>query len=164
MVTGTSLAAALAKITLKTTPAVFASDQAKFLADLRLYFTPNVARARSQLVIRQIKELQNLQTHIKTLSKNITDAIAFQKQTYGQLRASTGIGTIGIQGVGAAGGRSILTGLQQRLTATRSFGLAIRDLSRAGASQAVLRRVAGMDPSSGSVYAKKLIAPRNDAN
>ena len=158
---GTSLAAAVAKITTKTTASVFATDQAKFLADLRLYFSPNVARARSQLVIRQIKELQNLQVSMKTMSTNIANAIAFQKQTYSQLRAATGVGTIGIQGVGAAGGRSILAGLQQRLSATRSFGLAIRDLSRAGASQAVLKQVAGMDPASGSVYARKLITALN---
>lgn len=158
---GASLAAAIAKITLKTTAAVFGSDQAKFLADLRLYFNPNTARARSQLIIRQITELQNLQAHIKTLSTNIANATALQQQTYGQLRSATGVGTIGIQGVGAAGGRSILSGLQQRLTATRSFGLAIRDLARAGASQAVLRQVAGMDPASGSVYARKMISALN---
>ena len=158
---GASLAAALAKITTKTTPSVFASDQAKFLADLRLYFNPSTARARSQLVIRQIKELQNLQTHLTTLSNNIANAVAFQKQTYGQIRLDTRIGTIGIQGTGAAGGQSILAGLQQRLSATRSFGLAIRDLSRAGASQAVLRQVAGMDPASGSVYARKMISALN---
>jgi SLT domain-containing protein len=158
---GASLAAAIAKITPKTTAGVFASDQAKFLADLRLYFTPSVAKARSQLVINQIKQLQSLQTHIKTLSANIANATAFQQQELAHLRSTGGIGAIGIQGVGAAGGRSILTGLSGQLTNMRNFGYAVRDLSRAGGSQALLRTVAAMDPASGTVYARKMISALN---
>jgi hypothetical protein len=94
---------------------------------------------------------------MKTLSANIANATAFQQQELQHLRTTSGIGTIGIQGVGAVGGRSILAGLTRRLTDVRNFGYAIRDLSRAGASQAVLRTVAGMDPASGTVYARKMV-------
>lgn len=155
---GASLAAAIAKITPKTTASVFASDQAKFLADLRLYFTPSVAKARSQLVIRQITEMQNLQTHMKTLTTSIANATAFQQQELTHLQSTGGIGAIGIQGTGAAGGRSILSGLTRQLTSMRNFGYAIRDLSRAGASQAVLKTVAAMDPAGGTTYARTMIS------
>ncbi len=158
---GTSLAATLAKITPKTTASVFATDQAKFLADLRLYFSPSVAKARSLLVISQIKELQNLQAHMKTLSTNIANATAFQTQELAHLQSTGGIGAIGIQGVGAAGGRSILSGLTSQLTNMRNFGYAVRDLSRAGGSQALLKTVAAMDPASGTVYARKMISALN---
>lgn len=158
---GTSLAATLAKITPTTTASVFASDQAKFLADLRLYFSPSVAKSRSLLVINQIKEMQGLQAHMKTLSTNIANATAFQQQELAHLQSTGGIGAIGIQGVGAAGGRSILSGLTSQLTSMRNFGYAVRDLSRAGGSQALLKTVAAMDPASGTVYARKMISALN---
>jgi SLT domain-containing protein len=158
---GASLVAAIAKITPKTTASVFATDQAKFLADLRLYFTPSVAKARSQIVINQTKEMQNLQTHMKTLSTNIANATAFQQQELSHLQSTGGIGAIGIQGVGAAGGRSILSGLTRQLTSMRNFGYAVRDLSRVGGSQALLKTVAAMDPASGTVYARKMISALN---
>jgi SLT domain-containing protein len=158
---GATLAARIAAITAKTTPATWTTDLRLFFKDLRLYFSPKTAEARSKLVQSQINQMKSLQTSITKMDANITNAIAFQKQQYSQLRAQTGIGTIGIQGVGAAGGRSILAGLQRNLSSARSFGLAIRDLSRAGASQAVLKTVAAMDPASGSVYARKMISALN---
>ena len=158
---GTSLAASMAKITTATTASTFASDQASFLADLKLYFTPSVAAARSQLVISQIKAMQDLQTHIKTLSTNIANVAAFQQSTYGGIRLATRIGTIGIQGTGAAGGQSILAGLQQRLAQTTSFGTTIAGLAKAGASQDVLKQVAAMDPGSGTAYGQKMITALN---
>jgi hypothetical protein len=112
-------------------------------------------------VINQIKELQNLQAHIKTLNTNIANANAFQVQELTHLQSTGGIGAIGIQGVGAAGGRSILSGLTGQLTSMRNFGYAVRDLSRAGGSQALLKTVAAMDPASGTVYARTMITALN---
>ena len=154
---GASLAANLAKITTATTPASFAATQRLFLKDLRLYFSPSVANARSRLVIGQIKQMQSLEDQVKTLSTNIANATEFQKQELAHLQAGTGLGNIGIQGHGAAQARGLLGGLNRQIAVINSFGNAIRNLSRAGASQALLRQVAGMEPSVGAVYGNKMV-------
>jgi SLT domain-containing protein len=151
---GASLAAALAKITTNTTAATYAADQAKFLKDLRLYFSPSVYRARSNLVISQMKTMQSLEAQIKTLSGNIAQANAFQKQELAHLQAGTGLGAIGITGQGSAQGVSLLTGLRRQVSVISGFGASIRDLAKAGGSQALLKQVAGMDPSAGTTYAR----------
>jgi SLT domain-containing protein len=151
---GASLAAALAKITTSTTAATYAADQAKFLKDLRLYFSPSVYRTWSNLVISQMKTMQSLETQIKTLSANVAAANEFQKQELAHLQAGTGLGAIGIQGQGSAQGVSLLTGLRHQVSVISGFGTAIRDLAKAGGSQALLKQVAGMDPSAGTTYAR----------
>jgi len=153
---GATLAAALARITTKTTAAGFASDQALFLKDLRYYFSPSVADARSRLVIAQIKELQNLQAHIATLNTNIANAVSFQKTELTHLQAGTGLGFIGIQGSGAAQGAGLLSGLQNQARVIVAFTRGIRALASAGASQALIQQYAGMDPGTGGPAAQRM--------
>jgi len=154
---GASLAASIAKLTKASTPATFAADQAKFLKDLRLYFSPNVANARSRLVIGQINTLKSLQGDIKKLSGNIAQANAYQQEVLTHLRGFGGVAAIGLQGTGATAGRSILTGLQSQVSTLRGFGTTIRDLSRAGASAGLVRQVAAMDPAAGTAYGRSMI-------
>ena len=158
---GTSLAASLAKITLSTTASTFGSDQSRFLADLRLYFSPATDRARSNLVISQINELKSLQTHIKTLSTNIAQANTYQAQELGRLKAYGGVTQIGIQGVGAQQGSTLLSGLQSQVSVLNNFGKTIKDLRTTGASASVIGQVAAMDPASGTDYGRKMITALN---
>jgi SLT domain-containing protein len=158
---GASIAASLAKLTTSSTAASFGSAQTGFLKDLRLYLNPTTAAARSRLIISQINSMKSLETHIKTLSTSIANANANQKQIQASLIANTGIGHIGIQGVGAAGGVSILTGLRSQVRNLNLFGASIRDLARTGASTAVLQSVAMMDPASGTAYARNMTRALN---
>jgi SLT domain-containing protein len=151
---GASIAASVAKLTLSSTAGTFASDQTNALKSLRLYFNPSTAAARSRLVISQISAMQSLQAHINTLSANIAGMNANQQQIQQSIAATTGITNVGIQGTGAAGGLSILSGLQSQVASVTGFGNSIRDLAKAGATPAVLKAVSLMDPVSGTAYAQ----------
>jgi hypothetical protein len=151
---GASIAASAAKITTATTASSFAADQARFLKEIRYYFTPQVANARSRLVISQINTMKSLESHIKTLTTNIANANKNQVAIQQHLASVTGLTTIGLQGTGAASGRNLLASLRGQVGTVQGFGTAIRNLARAGASSAVLQNVAMMDPVSGTAYAK----------
>jgi hypothetical protein len=153
---GATVAAAYAKITTATTPASYASDLSRFLKEIRLYFTPSVANARSNLVISQNRRMQSLETQIKDLATKITNANALQKQVQASIQRTTGLTTIGIQGQGRAQSYNLLASLRSQTGIVRNFGTSIRDLARAGASSAVLQSVALMDPTSGTTYAKSM--------
>jgi SLT domain-containing protein len=153
---GATLAASLAKITLSTSAGTFANDLRLLLKDLRFYFSPSVADARSRLIIAQIRTLENLQTHIAALNTQMANITAFQKQELAHLQQGTGLGFIGIQGRGAAQGAGLLSGLNNQIRVIRDFGQAIHGLAAAGASQALIQQVAGMDPSTGGAYANKM--------
>jgi hypothetical protein len=144
----------MAKITTSTTAASFASDQARFLKEIRYYFTPQVANARSRLVISQINTMKSLENHIKTLTTNIANANKNQVAIQQHLASVTGLTTIGLQGTGATAGRSLLASLRGQVRTVQGFGTSIRDLARSGASASVLQNVAMMDPVSGTAYAK----------
>jgi hypothetical protein len=154
---GATLAANLAKITPATTTASLDATQRLALKDLRLYFSPATANARSRLIISQINQMKSLETQIKNNTANIKAANDFQKATLTHLQQGTGLSAIGIQGQGTAQGRSLLTGLNRQVTDIRNFGNTLRNLHNIGAPLSVIRQVAGMAPDVGSVYGNKMI-------
>jgi hypothetical protein len=159
---GATISAAYAKITTATTPTTFTNNLNNFLKQIRLYFTPSVAAARSNLVISQTKQMQSLQAQIKTLTTNIANANAVQQQVLGSIQSRTGLTTIGIQGQGAAQGYNLLNSLRAQTATVNVFGASIRDLAKTrGSTPAMLQSVAMMDPLSGTTYARGMTRALN---
>lgn len=153
---GATLAAEYARVTTSTTTTTFQNNLTRFLKDLRLYFTPSAANARSNLVISQTKRMESLEAQIKNLAARIAAAAQVQKDVLGSIQKTTGLTTIGIQGQGRAQAYNLLASLRTQTTTVRTFGTAIRDLARAGASPATLQAAAMMSPTSGITWARSM--------